>query len=117
MGTPHNGHTNTHTISLGKTIASVVKYVSGNAHNNIMDAAEGVSEFTETLKEHWRHHLEKYAVISCYVTKDIVSRHLILPFRSDLFPKANFHAGGSKTICYARVVWQKRDSPQKECRS
>jgi len=79
MGTPHNGYNDTHAISLGRTIASVVKHVSGSTQNNIVKDAESGSEFTGTLREYWRRQLERYEVISCYGTFDVVGQSLMLP--------------------------------------
>jgi hypothetical protein len=66
MGTPHNGHTDSASIAFGKICTKIVKHVAGNTKKRSPKAVENGSVFSDILKENWRHHLERYQIISCY---------------------------------------------------
>jgi hypothetical protein len=72
MGTPHGGAGSNSKILLRKLCAKIARKVCGNASNDLIEAVENGSLFSDTLTEHFRHQLEKYQVISCYETLDQV---------------------------------------------
>jgi hypothetical protein len=72
MSTPHCGPDSISKVSFGKMCAKIVRRVHGNASNDLLEAVEGESLFSDILKENWRHQLEKYQIISCYETIDVV---------------------------------------------
>ena len=78
MGTPHSGPTNNSKIAFGKVCAKVVEKVYGSATNDLIQAVENGSLFSDILKENWRHQLERYQIISCYETVNEV-RSFIYP--------------------------------------
>jgi hypothetical protein len=72
MGTPHAGHADSMTIDFGKMCANIVRHVSGNGADDLIMAVENGSIFSDILREHFRHHLDRYQIISCYETLDVV---------------------------------------------
>ena len=66
MGTPHCGHASNPKVALGRLCARIVKSVTQNTKYNFLAAVESGSLFSDTLKEGWKHQLEKYQIISCY---------------------------------------------------
>jgi hypothetical protein len=68
MGTPHGGAGPNSKVLLGNLCAKIARKVCGNASNDLIEAVESGSLFSDTLTEHFRHQLENYQVISCYET-------------------------------------------------
>ena len=85
MGTPHSGPADSSKILFARSCAQIVKSLKGHKSNDLLEAVENGSLFSDILKENWRHQLENYQIISCYETIDPVSdwavgdpRHRIL---------------------------------------
>jgi hypothetical protein len=70
MGTPHQGPSDSSRILFGKTCAEIVRSVQGDASDDMMQAVEKNSIFSDTLKENWRHQQKNYQFISCHETID-----------------------------------------------
>src|SRR6266487_1965913 len=64
FGTPHRGPVNSSLVSFGKLCARLVQKLPGNRPNDIMDALEDGLLFSDTLKDHFRHQLESYRIVS-----------------------------------------------------
>jgi hypothetical protein len=66
FGTPHAGPTEHAKVFFGKICARVANKVIGDPKNDIMQALEKNSLFSDVLQENWRHHLENYKIVSFY---------------------------------------------------
>ncbi|RFU27200.1 hypothetical protein B7463_g9151, partial [Scytalidium lignicola] len=66
FGTPHAGATDEAKVVFGKICARVAKKVIGHPQNDIMEALEKNSLFSDILQENWRHQLERYQILSFY---------------------------------------------------
>ena len=65
FGTPHAGG-NEALVTLGKTCARIVTALSTNPSNDIMEAVQLGSLFSDVLQENWRHQLTSYKIVSFY---------------------------------------------------
>ena len=77
FGTPHAGSTEDAKVFFGKICARVANKVIGDPKNDIMQALEKNSLFSDVLQENWRHHLENYKIVSFYEGIGDVSSSLI----------------------------------------
>jgi hypothetical protein len=66
FGTPHAGPTEDAKVIFGKICARVANKIIGDPKNDIMQALEKNSLFSDVLQENWRHHLENYKIVSFY---------------------------------------------------
>jgi hypothetical protein len=66
FGTPHAGPTVDAKVWFGKLCARVAKNLISQPTNDIMEALEKNSIFSDVLQENWRHQLESYQIVSFY---------------------------------------------------
>ncbi|KAH8659274.1 hypothetical protein BGZ60DRAFT_544318 [Tricladium varicosporioides] len=66
FGTPHSGPTNDLKVKFGRVCVDIAQSMPWKASNDIMEALEKRSLFSDVLHEHWRHQLEQYQIISFY---------------------------------------------------
>jgi hypothetical protein len=66
FGTPHAGATTDAKVFFGKVCTRVAKKIIGHPQNDIMEALEKNSLFSDVLQENWRHQLESYQIVSFY---------------------------------------------------
>jgi hypothetical protein len=65
FGTPHAGGKNA-LVTVGKICGRIVTMVSPNPPNDIMQALQKGSLFTDVLQENWRHQLNSFKIVSFY---------------------------------------------------
>jgi hypothetical protein len=68
FGTPHAGGKD-FLVKLGKTCARIMTAISTNPSNDIMQALQKGSLFSDILQENWRHQLNSYKIVSFYFRK------------------------------------------------
>ncbi|RDW64624.1 hypothetical protein BP6252_10275 [Coleophoma cylindrospora] len=71
FGTPHNGGSSTLVVA-GKQAARVAGALGFKKGDNIIEALDKGSIFTDIHKEHFRHQLERYQMVSFWGDKDTI---------------------------------------------
>jgi hypothetical protein len=66
FGTPHDGPTVDTKVRFGKICAAIAQALPGNPSNDIMQALEKGTLFSDHLHEHFRQQLEQYQIVSFY---------------------------------------------------
>ena len=66
FGTPHGGPGKDWRTVLGKTCVRIVQSTPGRTSNDVMEALEKGSLFSDALQSQWRHQLRCYKIVTFY---------------------------------------------------
>ena len=66
FGTPHGGPGPNWKVVFGKTCVKIVQSIPGKTSNDIMEALQKGSLFSDTLQNQWRHQLKHYQIVTFY---------------------------------------------------
>ena len=66
FGTPHFGPADHWKIKIGKTCVKIAQSLPGSVSNDVMQALEKGSLFSDSLQSHGRHQLECYQFVTFY---------------------------------------------------
>ncbi|KAI9760046.1 MAG: hypothetical protein M1835_000252 [Candelina submexicana] len=73
FGTPRAGHTKSAKTAFGQAYAKVVKAYLGNLSDDLLQAFDKHSIFTDLLTERWRHQIDLYKFVIFRSATDEVS--------------------------------------------
>jgi hypothetical protein len=66
FGTPHDGPTVDTKVRFGRICTAIAQGLPGNPSNDMMQALEKGTLFSDHLHEHFRQQLEQYQIVSFY---------------------------------------------------
>jgi len=72
FGTPHNGGNKT-LLKIGGVVAKIANDLGFQKGDDVLETLKEGSIFTDIMREHWRHQLLRYDIISFWGTLDAVS--------------------------------------------
>ncbi|KAI9696428.1 MAG: hypothetical protein M1836_005706 [Candelina mexicana] len=70
FGTPNAGHTKSAKTAFGQAYTKVIKAYSGNSSDDLLQALDKHSIFTDNLTERWRHQIDLYKFVFFWSATD-----------------------------------------------
>jgi len=100
FATPHRGGNQT-SVDIGGVVAKIATHLGFQKGDDLVETLNAGSMFTDMMREHWRHQLLNYGIVSFWgaydhiVTKDSARFGMSGPYETDLALEAD-HSGVCK---------------------